>query len=339
MGKIAEDEKVDFVILWVDGNDPEWQASKAKYTADKGQDASANRYREWENLKYWFRGVEKFAPWVNNVYFVTCGHYPGWLNLEHPKLRFVRHEDFIPKECLPTFSSRPIDMNLHRIEELSEHFVYFNDDMFLIDKVEKTDFFRNGKPCDMLCEYPLGFSGKTYVFSHTMVNNMNLMGKYFKRKQIKKDLKKKMLSPKYGKYAIYNWIMYMLPFPNLIGVLSHHLPMANLKSTYQEFWEKEPEILNETISHRFRSISDVNQFVFRYWNLFRGNFEPFNVLKLGKMYAVGADNRELYDTIRNQKKRMICINDTCTQEEFEEAKPKVIECFEHILPEKSSFEL
>lgn len=140
MGKIAEDEKVDFVILWVDGNDPEWQASKAKYTADKGQDASANRYREWENLKYWFRGVEKFAPWVNNVYFVTCGHYPEWLNLEHPKLRFVRHEDFIPKECLPTFSSRPIDMNLHRIEELSEHFVYFNDDMFLIDKVEKTDF-------------------------------------------------------------------------------------------------------------------------------------------------------------------------------------------------------
>ncbi len=92
-------------------------------------------------------------------------------------------------------------MNLHRIQELSEHFVYFNDDMFLIDKVEKTDFFRNGKPCDMLCEYPLGFSGKTYVFSHTMVNNMNLMGKYFKRKQIKKDLKKKMLSPKYGKYA------------------------------------------------------------------------------------------------------------------------------------------
>ena len=55
MGKIAEDEKVDFVILWVDGNDPEWQASKAKYTADKGQDASANRYREWENLKYLFR--------------------------------------------------------------------------------------------------------------------------------------------------------------------------------------------------------------------------------------------------------------------------------------------
>ena len=48
MGKIAEDEKVDFVILWVDGNDPEWQASKAKSTADKGQDASANRYREWE---------------------------------------------------------------------------------------------------------------------------------------------------------------------------------------------------------------------------------------------------------------------------------------------------
>lgn len=162
MGKIAEDEKVDFVILWVDGR-PSGRQVKQNILPIKDRCFRKPLSGEWENLKYWFRGVEKFAPWVNNVYFVTCGHYPEWLNLEHPKLRFVKHEDFIPKECLPTFSSRPIDMNLHRIEELSEHFVYFNDDMFLIDKVEKTDFFQKWKAvCHVMRIIRLGFSGKTY---------------------------------------------------------------------------------------------------------------------------------------------------------------------------------
>lgn len=93
-------------------------------------------------LQYWFRGVEKFAPWVNRIYFVTWGHIPSWLNLSHPKLKVVRHEEFIPTDYLPTFSSHPIELNLHRIKGLSERFVYFNDDTFLIRPVLQEDFFQ-----------------------------------------------------------------------------------------------------------------------------------------------------------------------------------------------------
>ena len=63
---------IDFVMIWVDGNDPEWQKEKAKY--DERVETLANnevRFRDWDNLQYWFRAVEKFAPWVRNVYFVT----------------------------------------------------------------------------------------------------------------------------------------------------------------------------------------------------------------------------------------------------------------------------
>lgn len=42
----------------------------------KNIDNRVIRYRDWENLKYWFRGVETFAPWVNKVYFITYGHIP-----------------------------------------------------------------------------------------------------------------------------------------------------------------------------------------------------------------------------------------------------------------------
>ena len=85
--------------------------------------------------------VERHAPWVNNIYLITNGQRPKWLNVNHPKLKWVRHEEFIPEEYLPTFNSSAIEMNIHRIDGLSENFVLFNDDMYLIQDVKYSDFF------------------------------------------------------------------------------------------------------------------------------------------------------------------------------------------------------
>ena len=133
---------IDFVILWVDGNDPEWQSEKAKYDSNINDDSnSASRYRDWGLLPYWFRGVEKFTPWVNKIHFVTWGHIPEFLKINNPKLNIVKHTDFIPAEYLPTFSSHAIELNIHRIPGLSEKFVYFNDDTFIIRNMDKKAFF------------------------------------------------------------------------------------------------------------------------------------------------------------------------------------------------------
>lgn len=100
------------------------------------------RFRDYDTFKYWFRAIEKNATWVNRIYLVTCGHLPKWLNVQHPKLTVVKHSDFIPEAYLPTFSSDTIALNLHRIKGLSENFVYFNDDMFLINPTKSTDFLK-----------------------------------------------------------------------------------------------------------------------------------------------------------------------------------------------------
>jgi hypothetical protein len=139
---------MDFIIPWVDSNDPKWRKELEKHRKESGS-AHEARFRDWENLKYWFRGVEKFAPWVDKIHFVTWGHLPEWLNTGHPKLNIVKHEDYIPQKYLPTFNSRTIDLNFHRIKDLNEEYVYFNDDMCLINRIEKECFFKNGKPCDM----------------------------------------------------------------------------------------------------------------------------------------------------------------------------------------------
>lgn len=331
------DEKIDIVMIWVDGSDSKWQEEKIKYSDNPDAARNGiNRYRDWGLLKYWFRGIEKFAPWVNNVYFITCGHYPEWLNLEHPKLKFLKHEDYIPKEYLPTFSSHPIELNLHRISELSDKFIYFNDDMFLINNISKKDFLKNGKPrfiagCDIIY-------GEDYndPFESILMNNSSIINRQFdKPKVIKKDFFK-WFNFNYELRTVLKTFS-LLPFKKFATFADPHIPVLISKDTMSELWEKEEYLLNRASKNKFRSAQDVNQYIFRWYEIARGNFEPASK-KLGKYFDCKHDGFEkICSTIENQKYKMICFSDDL-EIDFEIAKEQVNKAFEKILPEKSGFE-
>ena len=145
-------QAIDFVIPWVDGSDPVLR-EKMFRALPPGAEAATNRYRDWELLNYWFRAVEQFAPWVNRIHLITSNQCPSWLNTNHPKLNLVFHEDYIPGAYLPCFSSHPIELNMHRIPGLAEHFVYFNDDMFLLRPVTPDLFFKKGLVCELVVRF------------------------------------------------------------------------------------------------------------------------------------------------------------------------------------------
>ena len=219
--------KIDFVITWVDSNDPAWQKEFKTYLPQNHcmNDIRTERYRNWDNLRYWFRGVEKFAPWVNKVHFISCGQVPDWLNLNAPKLHFVKHSDYIPSEYLPTFSSRPIILNLHRIESLSEHFVLFDDDCFLIDKVKQERFFRKGLPCDKAALNALS----PVQFMHLVYNNMCIINSSFRKYEVLRKNIWKWISPQAGNKLLRT--LALLPWRNFSGFYDHHLPQGYRKST------------------------------------------------------------------------------------------------------------
>ena len=330
-------QEIDFVVTWVDGSDPAWQQEKNRYLLQKQEDGNTERYRDWGLLKYWFRGVEKFAPWVRKVHFVTWGHLPDFLKEDAPKLHIVKHTDFIPAEYLPTFNSNAIEMHLHRIKGLSEQFVYFNDDIFPIRPLKKTDFFRDGKPCDMLAFQPVIANPENPVMSHIYLNNTLVLSKYFtKRENVK------MQPPKYfklgypPKYFIYNLLE--LAFPQLTGFYTVHSASPFLRQSFLELWEKEGEVLRATSMHRFRSEEDVNPYLMREWQKLSGNFAARNVAKDSVYYDIGNDNRRLCDAIRGQRTKLCCINDVDPAVSYERARQQVAEAFEGILPEKSGFE-
>lgn len=326
--------EIDFVLAWVDGGDPEWLRLRNSYR-DGAVKLNEARYRDWGVLKYWFRAVETYAPWVRRIHFVTCGQTPSWLNTRHPKLRLVDHRDYIPAEYLPTFSACTIELNFHRIPELAEHFVYFNDDMYLNGAVEPEDFFRDGKPCDCAILSRLVPKVQKDDFKHILCNDIAFVNDHFDKRAVMGSAASKWFSPKYGKLLLKNIFHGMQN--GFSAFENFHIPSSMLKSTYEKVWEMEPELLHNTCMHKFPSLSDVNQYVMSYYNLCTGNFMPRRT-DFGQFYTIGPDSEALYRDITEHRHKLICANDNIGQIDVEKEQKLLCAAFEQALPRKSSFE-
>ncbi len=324
------ENEIDFVILWLDSTDPKWIDEYNKYSKTK-LDVNNIRYRNNDLFKYLFRSIEKFTPWVRKIHLVTFGHFPSWLNLNHGKLNLVKHTDFIPEKYLPTFNSHTIELNLHRIKGISDQFVYFNDDMYILKNLEKEYFFKNTLPCDTSI---LSSFVPTYdMISNICFNNLNVINKYYSMIDIKSNISK-WINCKYGKYAFKNYLYIKL---NRISSFEEdHLPHSFKKNIFETVWKKEYDLLNATCLHKFRDVNDVNQWLLRYWQFCSSSFEP-------RKYQAGAYRQldyNIQDTVKiieQQKYPMICINDS-NIDNFEKEINKLEQAFELILPNKSSFE-
>ena len=339
-------DKIDFVILWVDGSDPTWAEEKRKYERLELRESPTNedsnsecRYRDNGWLRYWFRGVEKFAPWVNQIHFITCGQRPEWLNVEHPKLHLVNHKDYIPHQWLPTFSPRTIDMNLHRLTELSEHYVNFNDDTFLLQPIKPDFFFRHGLPVlDTDLSYPKHVAYENWC--RVSFNNYCIVNRSFNiKKSVQKNWHKWFNIKELGfkrtrKNLMSYWVNRKLPMSTY-----GHLAFPHLKSSLQEIWECHPEVMEQATKSRFRSDDGVNQWIICAWNQAKGLFFPTHKRRLGKYFSITPESTpRICDAIKNGAAPQICINDSPINTDAENCERLITEAFEALLPEKSKFE-
>ncbi|KAL6078212.1 N-acetylglucosamine-1-phosphate transferase subunits alpha and beta [Balamuthia mandrillaris] len=145
-----------------DNNNDAATTSPASSTADA---ASQNCYRDSdslsrfidnEDLRYSLRSLEFNAPWVRNIYVVTNGQIPYWLDLSHPRIRLITHDMiFLNKSHLPTFSSPAIEAHLHRIPGLSNKFLYLNDDTLFSSPIWPDDFYTQGKGQKVFLAWPV----------------------------------------------------------------------------------------------------------------------------------------------------------------------------------------
>ena len=148
-----EQEPVDIVITTVDGSDPAWQEKfNAMLAARTGKPilaktANAARFTSHDELRFVLRSLHYYAPYVRKIHIVTDAQCPEWLDVDHPKISLVDHRDIIDPQYLPTFNSDAIESCLWKIPGLSERFIYFNDDVFLMAPTSEATFYtQNGLP-------------------------------------------------------------------------------------------------------------------------------------------------------------------------------------------------
>jgi hypothetical protein len=137
-------EDIDLVYTWVNHRDKDWYKLYKKWAdlpildRDSG---SIARFHNKDELRYSLRSVNKFSSWVRKIYIVSNCSPPQWLDLSHTKIHWIKHEDLMPSEILPTFNSHVIESYIHHIAGLSEKFLYLNDDFYFCRPVSKEQFF------------------------------------------------------------------------------------------------------------------------------------------------------------------------------------------------------
>ena len=342
-------EKIDFVLPWVDGSDEQWLEKKAKYSntkLEKGSD-SAHRFRDLETLKYVLRGIHINCPWYNKIYIITEGHFPEWLDIKHPKITLITHEElYFDKSHLPVFNSSSIEMNLANIKGLSEKFIYLNDDFLIISKLSKERFFRNNKPIDFFSH---GWLPRNKIFGlfkgigtwiHSINNNINLINREFKFKKL--DNKYLFHSSYLSKTKLSNFL-YKFFYKNIFWLEHWHHPQPYLLTTLQEVHKRFEKEMMVSSSNRFRANNDLTQYLYRYWHLLNENFEPH---RYNDDYVLNIISKESFDKglryIKTTKElNFICFNDSpqLGNNEFEYIKTSLLNYLEKILPQKAPFEI
>jgi hypothetical protein len=107
---------------------------------------SSLRYLDHGEIELCLASVHKYLPWVRTVYLVTDKQTPSCISL-YPQVKVIDHSQILDENCLqPTFNSNVVEAYLHRIPELSEYFLYANDDMFVGQPIKKLEWFRQTSP-------------------------------------------------------------------------------------------------------------------------------------------------------------------------------------------------
>ena len=135
------------MYTWVNGTDPVWLQEFDYYQRKENavdESKGNERFHDNDELRHSLRSLYKNAPWVRYVHLLTSGHFPWWLNKDNKRLRVVSHSQvFRNQSHLPTYNSVAIETNLQEIPDLSQDFIYFNDDVFLGQPVLPEEWVSN----------------------------------------------------------------------------------------------------------------------------------------------------------------------------------------------------
>lgn len=189
---VSADFPVDYVYTWVDGGDTEWRAvrEKAFTNADKKFNTAerlptTKRKGERDELYYSLRLTLKHLPFLRNIFIVTQRpQVPSYIAEMTPevlgfpfqtKIIVVHHDEFFDHDIQqPTFNSMVIESQIANIAELADHYIYSNDDCFILKPMARSDFFTPEGAPRLALEMPYWLFKENTPWDQTLKRTMTL---------------------------------------------------------------------------------------------------------------------------------------------------------------------
>lgn len=273
----------DLIVPYVNSNDINWinLFNAYNHNQEKLEGINAtNRFRgQGDFFKYFFEGVDKYAPWIRYIYLVVQSEsqVPAWIS-KYEKVKVIYHSDFIPKEYLPTFNSTCIEMFIPFIPNLSEYFLYANDDMFFYNKTEIKDFYTDDIPFNDFYYIPKKENNNLTIYDNHCLNN------YSCAFNVNKDEVKEYLT-------------------------LHHVIRPYRKSTCVECFEKNKKLILNSIT-RFRSKNNFNMYLYDLYAL-RNSKERQGKINCATIFKFSLVK---FVSCLNKNPLILCIED-CSEED------------------------
>jgi hypothetical protein len=307
---------VDVVYTWVDGEDPRWQAKRDRYRPQggSGNAVKPSRFVSHDELKYSLRSLQMYGDFVRHIYLVTDDQVPDWLDTSAPGLTVVDHRDiFSDPSALPVFNSHALSTQLHHIEGLSEHYLYFNDDILLGRPVGPEQFFHaNG-----IAQIPFSSAQFGLGEPHLLEAAPSSAGKNVRR--LIWETHKRNITQKFM-----------------------HVPHPQLKEVMWELEELFPEELDRTGRSRFRAVTDISTgaSLHHHQALLTGRAVPgrYRLCYIDISRPQEAEHR-LSRLLRDRGHDFICLNDVATADGDREQVGRLLNAFlDEYFPFPSAFE-
>ena len=227
-------EKIDAVITWVDGSEPNYKLKLEENL--KNKEITNREYLQANEIHFCVASIIKFAPFVRKIFIVTDNQKPNLNEVRHlvslNKVEIIDHKEIFRDnmDSLPTFNIRSIDALLFKIKNLSNKFIYFNDDMFLIKETSKEEWFKDNKAV-LTGSWTTTYNKQlTKTISQRIKNLLNIRPSFNAAQS-----KAANIAGFHNKYF-----------------KSYHCGRPQIKSVIKDFYDKNPQRLTNQIRHKFR---------------------------------------------------------------------------------------
>ena len=281
-------------------SDPAWQAEYAR--AMGGGAAERNvRYRSWQTEELLVKCCLKFMPWLRSIKLLLASptQVQSWMerlttdngqqttdneaaemvngkssNGKLPQVRLVFHDQFIPACYLPCFNVNTIEMWLHRIPDLSEWFIYGNDDLFPLSQLEEDDFFRNGLPCQHMSEQ--AYPASPNIFQRFVKNGLD------------------MVAADWGAKFRNTWLR------------TGHSMQPMLRSTVEHVCTRHADRILQSFTLK-REPKNYNQYIFPFWQHLSGQY--IDHVPPRRYVGPKVATRDVAAILRDPNVGIVCLND------------------------------